>query len=85
MYCTTWKKKKKKKRVSDSIKEREREAHVIPVWVLDERQRVKGDLVHQLNTLVFSCMVNAPLQHAASVTMGGDFYAIGGHSVINKL
>jgi hypothetical protein len=61
------------------------ETHVVAIRILDEGQRIVGDLVDQLDALMVRRMVDTSLQDAASVAMSGNFHAIGRHGVVYEL
>lgn len=59
--------------------------HVVTVRILNQSERVVGDLVHELHALMIRRVVNATLQDAASVSVGGNFHAISGNSIVDEL
>lgn len=58
---------------------------VVAVGILHERQGIVGDLVHELDALIFGRMINAALQHATTVTMGGNLDAVLSDSIVDEL
>jgi hypothetical protein len=52
---------------------------------LNERQCVVSDFIHKLDALVIRSMIDAALQHAASVAVSGDLYTVGSHCVVYEL
>jgi hypothetical protein len=59
--------------------------HIVSVGVLNQREGVVRDLIHELDTLVIRGMVDATLQYTASVAVSGDFDTVSGDSIIDKL
>ena len=43
--------------------------YIVAIWILDEGQCIIGDLIDELNALMFRRMVDAPLQNATSVAV----------------
>ena len=64
---------------------RETCTHIVAVRILNERECVVRDLVDELDALVLRCMVDATLQHAATVAVGGDFDAVGRDGIVDEL
>ena len=62
-----------------------RKTYIVAVRVLNKRERVVRDLVHKLNTLVLRSVVDAALKHAAAMTVGRDFDAVGGNGIVDEL
>ena len=61
-----------------------RNAYVVTIWILYQSKSIIHNLVHKLNVLVGS-MVNASLENATAMTMGGNLNTVGHNSIINKL
>lgn len=59
--------------------------NVVAVRILNERQCVVSDFIHKLDALMVRSMIDAALQHAASVAMSSDLYAVGSHCVVYEL
>lgn len=59
--------------------------HVVTIRILNERERIVGDLVDELHTLMIGCVIDATLQDAAPVSVSGNFNTIGSHSVVDEL
>ena len=59
--------------------------YIVTVRILNEGECIVGDLVNELHALMIGRMVNATLQDAASVSVCGDFDAIGGDGVVDEL
>ena len=59
--------------------------HIVAVWVLYEREGVVGDLVHELDALVLRRMVDAALEHAATVAVSGDLDAVVRDGIVDEL
>ena len=59
--------------------------HIVTVRVLDEGERIEGDLVNELHALMIGRMVNTTLQDAASVSVSGDFDTVGGNGIVDEL
>ena len=59
--------------------------YVVAVWILDEGQRIVGDLIDELDALMVRRMVDAPLQNTTSMAMSCHLNTVGCHSVINEL
>jgi hypothetical protein len=59
--------------------------HVVAVRVLDERQRIISYLVHELDSLSLRRMINAPLEHAAPMTVRRNLDAVSCDRIIDKL
>ena len=59
--------------------------HIVTVRILDEGERVKGDLVNELHALMIGRVVNATLQDAASVSVSGDFDTVGSNGIVDEL
>jgi stalled ribosome alternative rescue factor ArfA len=71
-------------------REREKEGrltydNVVSEGVLNERQSVVGDLGDELDPLRVGGVVDAPLEDAASVSVGGDLDAVSGDGVVDEL
>jgi hypothetical protein len=60
-------------------------AHIVTVRILNERERVVGDLVDELHALMIGRVVDTTLQDAAPVPMSGDFDTISSYSVVDEL
>jgi len=59
--------------------------HVVTVRILDECERVEGDLVDELHALMIGCVVNTSLQDATSVSVSGDFDTVGSNGIVDEL
>ena len=59
--------------------------HVVTVRILNEGERVEGDLVDELHALMIGRMINTTLQDAASVSVSGDFDTVGSNGVVDEL
>lgn len=59
--------------------------YVVAVWILDEGQRIVGDLIDELDALMVRRMVDAPLQNTTSMAMSRHLDTVGCHSVVNEL
>lgn len=59
--------------------------HVVTVRILNEGERVIGDLIDELHALMVGRMVNTTLQDAASVSVSGDFNAIRSNGIVDEL
>ena len=58
---------------------------VVAERVLDEREAVVGDLGDELDALRVGGVVNAPLEDAAAVAVGGDLDAVSGDGIVDEL
>ena len=59
--------------------------HVVTIWILNQSERVIGDLVDELYTLMIGSVIDTTLQDAAPVSVSGNFDTIGGNSVVDEL
>ena len=59
--------------------------HVVTIRILNEGERVEGDLVNELHALMIGRMINTTLQDAASVSVSGDFDAVGSNGIVDEL
>lgn len=59
--------------------------NIVAVRVLNERQRIVGDFIHELDTLVVRSMIDAALQDTAPMAVGSDLDAVGCHCIVNEL
>ena len=59
--------------------------YIVAIWILDEGQHIIGDLIDELDTLMFRRMVDAPLQNATSVAVRRYLDAVSSHGIINEL
>lgn len=59
--------------------------YVVAVGVLDKSKGIECDLVHKLDTLVLSSMINAALKHTAAMPVSGDLDAVLRNSIIDEL
>ena len=64
---------------------RETCTHIVAVRILNERECVVRDLIHKLHALMLRGVVDAPLEYAATVAVGGNLDAVGRDSIIDKL
>jgi hypothetical protein len=62
-----------------------RTSYVVAVRILHEGKRIISDLVDELDALMIRSMVNAALQHTASVTVSCDLDTVSGNSIVNEL
>jgi len=58
---------------------------VVTIRILNEGERIIGDFVDELHALMIGRMVDTTLQDAASVSVSGNFDAIGSNSVVDEL
>jgi hypothetical protein len=58
---------------------------VVPKGVLDQGQSVEGDLGDELYTLRIGSMVDASLEDATSVSVGGDLDAMSSDGIVDEL
>ena len=59
--------------------------HVVTIRILNEGERVEGDLVNELHALMIGRMINTTLQDAASVSVSGDFDTVGSNGIVDEL
>jgi hypothetical protein len=59
--------------------------YIVAIWILDEGQRIIGDLIDKLDALMFRRMVDAPLQNATSMAVCRYLNAVSSHGIINEL
>lgn len=59
--------------------------YVVAIGVLDQRQRVVCDLIHELDALVIGGMIDTSLKHTTAVAVSGDLNAVRGDRVVYKL
>ena len=59
--------------------------HVVTVRILNEGERIEGDLVNELHALMIGRMINTTLQDAASVSVSGDFNTVSGDGIVDEL
>jgi hypothetical protein len=59
--------------------------NIISESILHKRQSVVFDLCDELELLLVTGVVNAPLHHTATMTMGGHLNAVLSNSVVDKL
>lgn len=59
--------------------------HVVTIWILNEGERIIGDLVDELHALMIGRVINTTLQDAASVSVGGNLDTIGSNGVVDEL
>mmetsp|Transcript_21815 Transcript_21815/g.52132 ORF Transcript_21815/g.52132 Transcript_21815/m.52132 type:complete len:218 (-) Transcript_21815:99-752(-) len=59
--------------------------HIIAKGVLAERQRMAGNLLDEPRLLRGGCVVDAPLQDAAAVSVGRDVDTVRRRSLVDKL
>lgn len=59
--------------------------HIVSIGILDQRESVVGDLIHELNALMIGGMVDASLENATPVAVRCNLDAISGDSIIDKL
>ena len=60
-------------------------AHVVAIRVLDERERVVRDLIHELNTLMIRRVVDAALEHAAPVPVRRHLHTVRSDGIVDEL
>ena len=58
---------------------------IVAVRILDEGEGIEGDLVHELNALVLSCMIDTALKYAAAVAVSRNLDAILSNSIVDEL
>lgn len=59
--------------------------YIVAVRILHKSKRIVRDLVDELDTLMLRGVVDATLQHAATVAMSSDLDAVGRNSVVDEL
>jgi hypothetical protein len=59
--------------------------HVVTVRILNEGERVVGDLVNELHALMIGRVVDATLQDTAPVSVSGNFDTVGGNGIVDEL
>jgi hypothetical protein len=59
--------------------------HIVTVRILNEGERVEGDLVNELHALMIGRVVNTTLQDTTSVSVSGNFDAVGGNGIVDEL
>lgn len=58
---------------------------VVTEGILNEIQRIENDFSDELESLRWRSVINRTLEDAAAVSMGGDFYKVGGDSIVDEL
>ena len=61
------------------------QTYIVAVRILNQRQRVVCDLIHELDALMIGGVIDTSLKNTTAVALSGDLDAVRGNCVVYEL